>query len=85
MGRLLETTSVPGAGGRVPADKKEECYNRGMTQVRDFWKPQNGHQDFRTWTDKEWWERMEPTAEIDKLLEALDKRRIRTHTGEDKL
>ena len=56
-----------------------------MTQVRDFWKPQNGHQDFRTWTDKEWWERMEPTAEIDKPLEALDKRRIRTHTGEDKL
>ena len=56
-----------------------------MTQVRDFWKPQNGHQDFKTWEDKEWWEFMEPMTEIDILLEDLDKQRIRTHTGEDKI
>ena len=35
--------------------------------------------------DKEWWEHMEPTDDKDRLLEALDNQRIRTHQGENKL
>ena len=48
-------------------------------------KQQTDYQDYRTWLDKEWWEHLGTREEVDKLLEALDNRRIRNHQGDDKL
>ena len=63
----------------------EESINHGITKIKDKWMHHVDDQDFRVWEDRRWWEHLGPEEEVDRLEEALNKRRIRMDSGDDKI
>ena len=41
--------------------------------------------EYKVWEPREWWEQLGLKEEVNKIEEALNNKRIKNHTGEDKL
>ena len=59
----------------------EESITHGITKVKDIWRNQVEDQEFWFWAEREWWERLVPREEVDRMEEAFNNKCIRMNLG----